>query len=120
MGGQLEAFNLCGREFVQQRVSARLPVHHVIMNLPNSAIDFLGAPPLSPACSWPTTIVIITRPSLAMVRKEGVLMGACGGRCGGWCQMCSPVGASRTSPSRLCCTSTASLRQKTRSMTPSR
>lgn len=81
VGGNLEAFNLCGREFVEQRVSARLPVHHVIMNLPNSAIDFLGR------CATPTPLVAHHHrhhhpPLAALVRKEGVLMGDGGGRCG--------------------------------------
>lgn len=37
---------MCGREFIKQRTEAKLPVHHILMNLPNSALEFLGMDPL--------------------------------------------------------------------------
>ena len=51
--------NLDGRAFMLALAEARTPCHHVIMNLPTTAIHFLGAPPrlfsprlFSPHLSW--------------------------------------------------------------------
>ena len=38
----LEASNLDGRGFIEGLAAQRLPVDHVIMNLPDSALEFLG------------------------------------------------------------------------------
>jgi tRNA (guanine37-N1)-methyltransferase len=46
---RLEAHNLDGRTFVETLTARQTPVEHVIMNLPNSSIEFLGG---SGRCSW--------------------------------------------------------------------
>lgn len=56
------AHNMDGRAFVRAMAAAQEPVHHVIMNLPASALDFLGAhvvathlPPFAEEASSPLT-----------------------------------------------------------------
>jgi len=41
-GRNIETFNLDGRAFIEEMSRRELPVNHIIMNLPNNALEFLG------------------------------------------------------------------------------